>query len=117
MVLLAKRIRQVGASPTLAIDAKAKQLKSTGVDIINFGAGEPDFDTPDYIKEAGIEAIRQGFTKYTPAAGSPELKEAVCEKLRRENGLEYTPKEVIINCGAKHSIYNIFQVLYTHVMQ
>jgi aspartate aminotransferase len=111
MVLLAKRIRQVSASPTLAIDAKAKQLKSAGIDVINFGVGEPDFDTPDYIKEAGIEAIRQGYTKYTPAAGSAELKEAVCDKLRRENGLDYSPKEVIINCGAKHSIYNIFQVL------
>jgi aspartate aminotransferase len=111
MVVLAKRIRQVSASPTLAIDAKAKQLKSAGVDIVNFGVGEPDFDTPDYIKDAGIEAIRRGFTKYTPAAGSPELKEAVCDKLRRENGLEYSSKEVIINCGAKHSIYNIFQVM------
>ncbi len=108
---LAKRMKTVSASPTLAIDAKAKQLKSSGVDVINFGAGEPDFDTPDYIKEAGIEAIRKGYTKYTPAAGSPELKEAVCDKLRKENGLEYTPKEVIINCGAKHSIYNILQVL------
>jgi aspartate aminotransferase len=110
-MLLAKRIQKVSASPTLAIDAKAKQLKSTGVDVINFGAGEPDFDTPDYIKEAAIEAIRKGYTKYTPASGSPELKEAVCDKLRKENGLEYATKEVIINCGAKHSIYNIFQVL------
>jgi aspartate aminotransferase len=108
---LARRIRAVAPSPTLTIDAKAKQMKSSGVDVINFGAGEPDFDTPDYIKEAAIAAIRSGYTKYTPASGSAELKEAVCEKLRRENGLDYAPKEVIINCGAKHSIYNLFQVL------
>lgn len=108
---LARRIRQVAPSPTLTIDAKAKQMKSAGVDVINFGVGEPDFDTPDYIKEAAIQAIRAGYTKYTPASGSAELKEAVCEKLRKENGLDYTPKEVIINCGAKHSIYNVLQVL------
>jgi aspartate aminotransferase len=108
---LARRIRQVAPSPTLTIDAKAKQMKSQGIDVINFGVGEPDFDTPDYIKEAGIAAIRSGYTKYTPASGSAELKEAVCEKLRKENGLDYSPKEVIINCGAKHSIYNILQVL------
>jgi aspartate aminotransferase len=108
---LARRIRAVAPSPTLAIDAKAKQMKSAGMDVVNFGAGEPDFDTPDYIKEAAIQAIRSGYTKYTPASGSIELKEAVCEKLRRENHLDYAPKEVIINCGAKHSIYNLFQVL------
>ncbi len=108
---LSRRIRQVSASPTLAIDAKAKQLRAAGQDIINFGAGEPDFDTPGYIKEAAIAAIQAGYTKYTPASGSAELKEAVCEKLRRENGLDYTSKEVIINCGAKHSIYNLLQVL------
>jgi len=108
---IARRMTKICASPTLAIDAKAKQMKASGIDIINFGAGEPDFDTPDYIKDVAIEAIRKGYTKYTPAAGSPELKEAVCEKLRRENGLDYSPKEVIINCGAKHSIYNAFQVL------
>jgi aspartate aminotransferase len=109
--MLARRIRVVSPSPTLAIDAKAKQLKSSGIDVINFGAGEPDFDTPDYIKDAAIDAIRSGYTKYTPASGSPELKEAVCEKLRKENGLDYEPKEIVINCGAKHSIYNILQVL------
>lgn len=108
---LARRIRQVSPSPTLAIDAKAKQLQSAGVDIVNFGAGEPDFDTPDYIKDFAIKAIRDGYTKYTPASGSVELKEAVCQKLRQDNGLDYTPKEIVINCGAKHSIYNILQVL------
>ena len=108
---LARRIKQVAPSPTLAITAKAKQMKAAGTDVANFGAGEPDFDTPDYIKEAAIQAIHDGYTKYTPASGSAELKEAVCDKLRRENGLDYTPKEVIINCGAKHSIYNVFQAL------
>ncbi len=108
---IARKLRKVSPSPTLAIDSKAKQLKASGIDIINFGAGEPDFDTPDYIKQAAITAIQAGYTKYTPASGSPELKEAVCEKLRRENGLDYTMKEIVISCGAKHSIYNIFQVL------
>jgi len=108
---IARRMKRISASPTLAIDSKAKQLKATGIDIINFGAGEPDFDTPDYIKNAAIEAIRAGYTKYTPASGSMELKDAVCEKLRRENGLDYTMKQVVINCGAKHSIYNIFQAI------
>ena len=108
---LARRMRFIMASPTLAMDAKAKQMRAEGIDVINFGAGEPDFDTPDYIKKSAVEAIKAGYTKYTPASGSAELKEAVCEKLRRENGLDFCPQEVIINCGAKHSIYNIFQVL------
>ncbi|MCD4814342.1 pyridoxal phosphate-dependent aminotransferase [bacterium] len=108
---IAKRMKRVSPSPTLAIDSKAKQLKASGMDIINFGAGEPDFDTPDYIKKAGIEAIQAGYTKYTPASGSMELKEAVCEKLSRENGLDYSVKQVVINCGAKHSIYNICQAV------
>ncbi|MEW6515793.1 MAG: pyridoxal phosphate-dependent aminotransferase [candidate division FCPU426 bacterium] len=108
---IARRMQRISPSPTLAIDAKAKQMKASGIDIINFGAGEPDFDTPEYIKQAAIAAIQAGYTKYTPASGSPELKEAVCEKFRRENGLDYSMKEVIINCGAKHSIYNVFQVL------
>ncbi len=108
---IAKRMKFITASPTLAMDAKAKQMRAEGIDVINFGAGEPDFDTPDYIKTFAMEAITAGYTKYTPASGSAELKEAVCEKLRRENGLEFFPQEVIINCGAKHSIYNVFQAL------
>lgn len=108
---IARRMLRISPSPTLAIDAKAKQMKASGMDIINFGAGEPDFDTPDYIKQAAIAAIQAGYTKYTPASGSPELKEAVCEKLRRENGLDYSLKEVIINCGAKHSIFSVFQIM------
>jgi aspartate aminotransferase len=108
---IAKRMKRVSPSPTLAIDSKAKQLKATGIDIVNFGAGEPDFDTPDYIKNAAIAAIKAGYTKYTPASGSMELKEAVCDKLKKENGLDYSVKQIVINCGAKHSIYNIFQAI------
>ena len=108
---LAKRIQSVAPSMTLAIEAKAKKLKQEGVDVISFSAGEPDFDTPQPIKQAAIDALQQGFTKYTPATGTVELRKAVSEKLARENGLQYTPEQVIISCGAKHSIYNILQVL------
>jgi len=104
-----KRVQLIKPSPTLAIDAKAKALKQQGVDVINFGAGEPDFDTPINIKEAAIKAINSGFTKYCPVAGTPELKNAIIGKLKRDNGLEYSPEEIIVSNGAKHSIYNIFQ--------
>ena len=108
---LSKRASALQPSPTLAITAKANELKARGIDVIGFGAGQPDFDTPDHIKEAGIEAIRSGFTKYTAASGMPELKEAVAAKLKRDNGLDYETAEVTIGCGAKHIIYNIFQVV------
>jgi aspartate aminotransferase len=108
---LSERVKSLLPSPTLAIDSKAKKMKSEGVDIIGFGAGEPDFDTPDYIKEAAINAIREGYTKYTPASGSQELKKAICEKLKRDNGLEYDVSEVIVSCGAKHVLYNVFQAI------
>jgi aspartate aminotransferase len=111
MGFISERILAVKPSPTLAIDAKAKSLKQQGVDIINFGVGEPDFDTPQNIKEAAIKAITSGFTKYCPVAGTPELKNAVIEKLKRDNGLEYNPEEIIVSCGAKHSLYNLFQTL------
>jgi aspartate aminotransferase len=108
---LSERARSLKPSPTLAITAKAKALRAQGIDVIGFGAGEPDFDTPDHIKAAGIEAIESGFTKYTAASGMPELKEAVAEKFKRDNGLDYTTDEVTIGCGAKHIIYNIFQAV------
>jgi len=108
---LAKRAEGISPSPTLAIDSKAKALKKAGLDIIGFGVGEPDFDTPEHIKEAGIKAIEEGFTKYTAVAGIDELKEAICAKLQRDNGLFYTPAQVIVSSGAKHSLYNVFQVL------
>lgn len=104
-IRIAKRMAAVGASPTLAITAKAKALQAQGKKVIGFGAGEPDFDTPDPIKEACIEAIRTGFTKYTAAGGIPELKKAICDKLQRENGLAYAANEVIVCCGAKHALY------------
>jgi aspartate aminotransferase len=91
---------------TLEITAKAKQLKAQGVDVIDFGVGEPDFDTPDYIKEAAIDAIKKGYTKYTPSSGISELKKAVCDKLLKDNGLKYQPDQIVISNGAKHSIYN-----------
>ena len=105
------RVSQLKSSPTLAISAKAKEMRKRGLDVIGFGAGEPDFDTPLNIKEAAIEAIKKGFTKYTPASGILELKNAVCEKLKRDNSLRYKPDEIAISCGAKHALYNIFQVL------
>jgi len=92
---------------TIAISSKAKALKAEGVDIIDFGLGEPDFDTPRHIKQAAIEAINEGFTKYTPAAGTPELRRAVAEKFRKDNGLDYGPSQVFLSCGAKHSLFNV----------
>ena len=107
----AKRLNSVTPSLTLKITAKAKELLAKGVDVITLAAGEPDFDTPDYIKEAAIESIRGGVTKYTPASGTGELKAAICEKLRKENNLTYEPGQIVVSSGAKHSLYNIFQVL------
>lgn len=109
---LAERIRGVKPSPTLAIDAQAKAMKAAGVDVIGFGAGEPDFDTPENIKQAAVEALNAGFTKYCPVGGIPELKQAIVDKLKNDNGLEYKPAEVVVSCGAKHSIYQIAQVLF-----
>lgn len=108
---LSSRAKCISASPTLALDAKTKKLISEGVDVISFGVGEPDFDTPDHIKKVAIEAIQKGFTKYTPSSGIPELRQAVCDKLKKDNGLEYKPGEVLISVGAKHSIFNAVMVL------
>jgi aspartate aminotransferase len=103
---LAQRATTLTPSLTLAIDAKAKKLKAEGVDVCGFGAGEPDFDTPQHIKDAAIQALADGFTKYTPSSGMPELRAAIAEKLKTENELDYKPSQVIVNCGAKHSCYN-----------
>ena len=108
---LAKRIQKVTPSMTLAIEAKAKRLKQEGVDIISFSAGEPDFDTPSQIKQAAIDSLQKGFTKYTPASGTVELRKAISEKLSRENRLSYSPDQIVVSCGAKHAIYNTLQVL------
>ena len=104
---LAERLKEVKPSSTLAITSKAKKLKSEGFDIVNLAAGEPDFDTPDFVKEAGIEAIKSGFTKYTPTTGIPELKNLISEKLKKDNRLEYGPDQIVVSCGAKHSIFNL----------
>ncbi len=106
-----ERILQVKPSPTLAITAQANAMKARGIDVIGFGTGEPDFDTPRFIKDAAIRAIETGKTKYTPSGGIPELKKAIVEKFKRDNNLEYTTGEVIVNCGGKHSFYNLMQVL------
>jgi len=104
--------RVLRPSPTLAVTMRAKALQKEGRDIIGFGAGEPDFDTPDNIKAAAIRAIREGFTKYTPVGGIDELKDAVIEKLKRDNGLAYKRSEIIVSTGAKHTLFNMAQVLF-----
>ncbi len=108
---LAFRLKKVKPSSTLAITSKAKKLKAEGFDIVNLAAGEPDFDTPDFVKEAAVEAIRGGFTKYTPTTGTPELKKAISEKFKRDNRIDYLPEQIIVSCGAKHSIFNALFVL------
>ncbi|MBN1405807.1 MAG: pyridoxal phosphate-dependent aminotransferase [Candidatus Omnitrophica bacterium] len=108
---LADRIKEVKPSATLAVTAKAKQMKQEGVDVISFGAGEPDFDTPDYIKEAAKTAIDKGKTKYTQDIGTIELRKAICADIQKYNNVSYKPEEVIVSNGAKQSLYNIFQVL------
>ncbi len=111
MLSLSERGKQVAASSTLAITAKINQMVADGLDVIKFGAGEPDFDTPEHIKEAGIDSIQAGFTKYTAVAGIIELKNAIVTKFGNDNNLRYKPSEVIVNCGAKHTIYNILQAI------
>ncbi len=108
---LAKRLDAVKPSPTLAITAKAKEMKARGIDVVGFGAGEPDFDTPKAIKDAAKTAIDQGFTKYTPTNGIMELREAICAKIAQLHGLSYKPSEVLVSCGGKHALYNLFQAL------
>ena len=108
---LSRIAHEVKTSATLAITAKAKQLKAKGIDVIGFGAGEPDFDVPENIKNAAIKAIKDGYNKYTPTSGAPELKEAICEKLLKDNKLKYSPSQVIVSAGAKQSILNVVLVL------
>lgn len=110
-IRLSNRAKNVKPSPTLAVTAKAGELRAQGRDIVSLGAGEPDFDTPEHIKQAAIEALDKGFTKYTPVDGTPELKKAIINKFQKENNLEYSPKQILVSCGAKHSIYNLMQAL------
>jgi len=109
---LADRVGKIQPSPTLAITSKAKAMKAQGIDVVGFGAGEPDFDTPDHIKEAAKKALDEGYTKYTPVPGSPELKDAILAKLSRDNGLSYKRENIIVSVGAKHSIYNVAQAAW-----
>ena len=110
-ITLAQRVAQIAPSPTLAINAKAKQLKASGVDVLNFSVGEPDFPTPQYICAAGKEAIDNGHTRYTAANGIIELRQAVCERYRSRLHLNYDPEQIQISCGGKQGLYNIFQAL------
>jgi aspartate aminotransferase len=105
---ISHRAASLTPSLTLAIDSKAKQMIATGIDVVGFGVGEPDFDTPQHIKDACIKALNAGFTKYTAAAGIPELRQAIADKFKRDNGLTYKPSQIIVSCGGKHSCYNIF---------
>ena len=109
--MFSEKARAVNPSPTILIDSKAKEMKAQGIDIIGFGAGEPDFETPRHIKEAGIKAINDGDTRYTPAAGTLELKEAICHKLASDNNLNYEPGQIVVSNGAKHSLNNALNAL------
>jgi aspartate aminotransferase len=104
---ISQRAAALSPSLTLAIDAKAKQMKAEGIDVVGFGAGEPDFDTPQHIKDAAVKALAEGFTKYTPSSGIPELRQAIADKFKRENGLSYKPSQTIVSCGGKHACYNV----------
>lgn len=108
---ISPRLSAIKPSATLALNAKAKALVAKGVDVVSFAAGEPDFDTPEFIKKAIQEALAQGFTKYTATSGIPELRQAIVEKLKTDNGLDYAAEQVLVSCGAKHSLYNLFQAL------
>ena len=108
---LSERVKSLKPSPTLAISAKAKELRAKGIDVIGFGAGEPDFDTPEFIKEAAIKALKEGKTKYAPAAGIPELREALAQKFKEVNGIDYKPSEVVVSAGAKNILFLIFLML------
>lgn len=108
---ISNRCRSISPSPTLVIDSKAKAMKKKGIDVVGFGAGEPDFDTPEYIRNAAKAALDKGMTRYTPSSGTLELRTAICEKLKRDNGLEYEPDQIVVSNGAKHSLFNICQTI------
>lgn len=110
-ITLANRIQRVKPSPTLAVTARVAELRAAGKDIIGLGAGEPDFDTPDHIKAAGIQAIKDGFTRYTAVDGTPTLKKAIIAKFKRDNGLDYAADQILVSCGGKQSFYNMCQAM------
>ena len=109
--MLSERINRIQPSPTLAVSARAKAMRAAGQDVLSFDVGEPDFDTPQHIKDACIAALQNGDTKYTPAPGTPKLRQAIADKLMRENGVEYGPDQIVVSCGGKHSLFNIFQAV------
>jgi aspartate aminotransferase len=109
---LSARVKQIKPSPTLAVNAKAKALKAAGADILNFSVGEPDFDTPDHVREAGKAAIDAGFTRYTAVPGIPELREAIAKRFSDDHGWQYTPEQIQVSCGGKHGLYNMAQALF-----
>ena len=111
MTTLAERTKLIKSSVTLAIAAKAGKLRSEGIDVINFSAGEPDFDTPEHIKAAAVKALREGMTKYTDVKGIEPLRAAIAKKYEAEHGLSYRKEDVLVSCGAKHSVYNVFQAI------
>ncbi|MBN2190030.1 MAG: pyridoxal phosphate-dependent aminotransferase [Candidatus Aureabacteria bacterium] len=108
---LSHRVQNIAPSITLEITGKAKEMKAKGIDVLGFGAGEPDFDTPENIKQAAKKAIDEGFTKYTPAAGTPELRKAVAEEFKTDTTIDYDSSQIVVSCGAKHSLFNILQVI------
>lgn len=110
-VYISEKAKGVSPSPTLFLDAKYKQMKKQGIPVVGFGAGEPDFETPDNVKDAAIKAIRDGFTRYTPASGTLELKQAICDKLKRDSGLDYAPENIVVSNGGKHSLTNVFMAI------
>jgi aspartate aminotransferase len=112
MMKLSERMSQIQPSPTLTINTKAKALRAAGVDVISFGVGEPDFDTPEHICLAAFDAIKEGFTRYTPVGGIDELKDAIITDFQRSYGLSYGREEIVVSCGGKHSLYNLAQVLF-----
>lgn len=108
---VSQRAKAVAPSATLAVTNRAKEMKAQGIDVVGFGAGEPDFDTPEYIKEAAIKALKEGKTKYTAAKGIPELREAIAAKLAKDNGLKYTADQIVVNIGGKHAVYEAMQAV------
>ncbi|OQX44493.1 MAG: aspartate aminotransferase, partial [Candidatus Sedimenticola endophacoides] len=108
-IKLSARVMAVKPSPTLAVTARAAEMRAAGKDVIGLGAGEPDFDTPEHIKAAARKAIDEGFTKYTPVDGTPGLKRAIIDKFKRDNGFDYAPEEILVSCGGKQSFYNLAQ--------
>ncbi|MHC4123447.1 MAG: aminotransferase class I/II-fold pyridoxal phosphate-dependent enzyme, partial [Planctomycetota bacterium] len=108
---VSQRAQQVPPSATIAVTSRAKELKAQGVDVIAFAAGEPDFDTPDFVKEAAIKAMKAGKTGYTATPGIIELRQAISKKLEKENGLKYSPEQIVVNIGAKHSVYETMQAV------